>query len=155
MVAVLDTNIIVDLLRNRGESPAKILAYTDLCIPGTVVGELLYGADISAKPAENRRDVLSFTSKCRLLEHDFSVFDAYARIRKYLKEKGRPIPENDIWIAAAALAFDMKLITKDPHFAQIDFLSFEFWNYPPFAASKKHWNTSSSCSKMESRCGID
>jgi tRNA(fMet)-specific endonuclease VapC len=44
-----------------------------------------------------------------------------------LREKGQPIPENDIWIAAIAQQHDLTLVTKDAHFNVIDHLKIEKW----------------------------
>jgi len=127
MVAVFDTNIIVDLLRRQREAPTKILGYTEIYIPSTVVGELLFGASISAKPMESHQKVHSFLSKCKILDQTIAVAESYAVVRKYLQSKGKPIPENDLWIAAAAYSTSLKLVTRDAHFANIDFLNVEFW----------------------------
>lgn len=127
MVAAFDTNIIIDLLRKQREAPTKILAYTEIYLPTTVVGELLFGAAISAKPTESRADVLFFLRKGKVLDQNMMVAEAYVEVRKHLQLKGRPIPENDIWIAATAHAYGLKLITRDQHFANIDFLNVEFW----------------------------
>lgn len=127
MVVALDTNIVVDLLRKRNEAPHKIHAYNELYLPVTVCGELFFGAAISAKPVESKQDVMIFLAKCKLLDYDLSVAESYAEIRKHLQTKGRPIPENDVWIAATAVAYGLKLITRDQHFSNIDFLDVEFW----------------------------
>lgn len=127
MVAAFDTNIVVDLLRKQREAPTKILTYTEIYIPMTVVGELLFGAAISSKPPESRADVMSLLSKGTLLEQNMMVVEAYVDIRKHLQLKGKPIPDNDIWIAATAHAFGLKLVTRDQHFANIEFLDVEFW----------------------------
>ena len=44
----------------------------------------------------------------------------YGEIKNSLKEKGKPIPENDIWIAAIAKEHNLVLITKDKHFKLVD-----------------------------------
>ncbi|MCK6695657.1 MAG: PIN domain-containing protein [Thermoanaerobaculia bacterium] len=88
---------------------------------------IAFGAALSAKPAENKRDVLLFIGKCTILEYDLSIAESYAEVRKNLQAKGKPIPENDIWIAAAAIAFGLKLITRDQHFSNIGLLNAEFW----------------------------
>ena len=49
----------------------------------------------------------------------------YAKTRMALKQKGRPIPENDIWIAASCLEHDITLITNDTHFKWIEGLTVE------------------------------
>jgi len=45
----------------------------------------------------------------------------------HLRLKGRPIPENDLWIAAMALEHDLVLATRDAHFGEIDNLKVEMW----------------------------
>lgn len=44
-----------------------------------------------------------------------------------LKRKGKPIPENDVWIAACALQHDLILVTRDGHFEYVEGLRFESW----------------------------
>jgi tRNA(fMet)-specific endonuclease VapC len=44
-----------------------------------------------------------------------------------LRLKGRPIPENDVWIAAIALQHDLTLITRDMHFGEIENLKTAVW----------------------------
>jgi len=127
MVAILDANIVVGLLRNQREAPVKILDYLEIFIPITVVGELLFGTAISAKPDQNKKLVLAFLAKCKLIDQNIQVAEAYVLVRQHLQRKGMPIPENDVWIAAVALAIDVKLITRDHHFAHIDLIKVEFW----------------------------
>jgi predicted nucleic acid-binding protein len=40
----------------------------------------------------------------------------YATIRQALRERGRPIPSNDAWIAALALQHGLPLLSRDTHF---------------------------------------
>lgn len=128
MVAAFDTNIIVDIFRDKGESPQKILLYAEVYLPLVVAGELLFGAYLSANPAKTLPQVQDFINQSKVLLPQPDVAEHYALIRKHLKEKGTPIPENDIWIAATAHSFGLKLITRDQHFSQIDFLNVEFWS---------------------------
>lgn len=51
----------------------------------------------------------------------------YARLRLQLKTKGKPIPENDLWIAASCLEHDVKLAAVDGHFDAIDDLQRLVW----------------------------
>ncbi len=53
--------------------------------------------------------------------------DNYALIKTSLLNKGNPIPENDIWIAAIAKQYYLTLITNDKHFSVIEGLDFEMW----------------------------
>jgi tRNA(fMet)-specific endonuclease VapC len=51
----------------------------------------------------------------------------YGNIKEQLRQMGRPIPENDIWIAAIALLFDSILVSRDEHFSTVQGLTVEFW----------------------------
>ena len=43
----------------------------------------------------------------------------YGEMKHSLRVKGRPLPENDIWIAAIALQYDLTLVTRDAHFQEV------------------------------------
>ncbi|MBI3264252.1 MAG: PIN domain-containing protein [Acidobacteria bacterium] len=66
-------------------------------------------------------------AKCRILDITAATADVYARLRLTLKTKGKPIPENDLWIAALCVEHQVKLAAVDGHFDAIDGLQrFEF-----------------------------
>lgn len=44
----------------------------------------------------------------------------YARLRLDLKTKGKPIPENDLWIAALCVEHQVKFTAVDGHFDAVD-----------------------------------
>ncbi len=127
MVAILDANIVVDYLRNQGNTISKVQKYAEICLPAIVCGELLFGASISGNPTKHQEKVSEFIGRRRILIADLGVAQQYAEVRKHLQFKGKPIPENDVWIAATAHAYGLKLITRDQHFVHIDFLDVEFW----------------------------
>jgi len=127
MVAILDSNIVVDYLRNKDDTVKKVEIYHEIYLPVIVCGELLFGAAISGNPLKHQEKTQAFISRSRILVADLNVAQQYAEVRKHLQAKGRPIPENDIWIAATAHTYGFKLITRDQHFANIDFLNVEFW----------------------------
>ncbi len=45
--------------------------------------------------------------------------ERYGARVKALRERGRRVPTNDVWIAAAALCADARLLTADSHFADV------------------------------------
>jgi predicted nucleic acid-binding protein len=49
-----------------------------------------------------------------------SIAEVYARERSLLRSNGLLIPDNDIWIAATAIAHNLQLVSGDEHFARID-----------------------------------
>jgi tRNA(fMet)-specific endonuclease VapC len=51
----------------------------------------------------------------------------YGVIKNALRAKGRPIPENDIWIAAIAMQYHLTLVARDGHFQEVDGLVVGQW----------------------------
>lgn len=98
--------------------PAAIQT-TDFALPVTVAGELLFGAQNSGRPAENLQNYRSFILDTQVLLLDALATEHYAEIRLALKQQGRPIPENDMWIAAICRANDVPLLTFDKHFGYV------------------------------------
>jgi predicted nucleic acid-binding protein len=45
--------------------------------------------------------------------------ERYALIREYLRSAGRPVPTNDIWIAASAMELGLRVLTLDRHYLSI------------------------------------
>lgn len=60
---------------------------------------------------------------CKILEVDVSVSESYGTIKSALAKKGTPIPENDIWIAATAIRYDLSLYAVDNHFTLVENLN--------------------------------
>ena len=119
MVA-LDTNVAVAINNGRPREVAWVKTLTVVCLPTPVLGELLYGAANSARAAANRQQVLRLRALCQLLPVDEVVAEQYAIVRLALKARGRPIPENDVWIAAVCLGHGVPLATADAHFSAVD-----------------------------------
>jgi len=70
-------------------------------------------------------------SNSRLVSCDLGVAREYGRLKQLLKEKGRPLPENDIWIAAMAKHHGMVLVTRDRHFREVADLHIADWGAHP------------------------
>ena len=60
------------------------------------------------------------SARTHIINHDINTAVFYAHIIKLLKEKGTPIPTNDVWIAATAMQHGLTLHTLDKHFDAID-----------------------------------
>jgi tRNA(fMet)-specific endonuclease VapC len=96
-------------------------------IPSIAVGELFYGARKSSRVEENIRKIENFVGESAILSCDLETAKQYGIVKEFLRGKGRPIPENDIWIAALAIQHDLTLISRDSHFEGIDGLSIAVW----------------------------
>src|SRR5258706_2984209 len=121
--AILDTNVAIALLNAEPGIEASLQSFVTLCLAATVVGELLFGALNSNRPTENVERVQKLVDRSETLDVTAATSRVYAELRIDLKKKGRPIPENDLWIAAAAVEHVLPLATRDVHFAQIGRLS--------------------------------
>jgi predicted nucleic acid-binding protein len=62
-----------------------------------------------------------------VLHVDRSTASQYAAIRGALKQRGRPIPSNDAWIAALALQHRMPVVSRDAHFDEVSGLERVAW----------------------------
>ncbi len=124
---LLDTNAVI-ALQQRDTDLLKLLENEeDIFVPAVVIGELYYGAYKSGRPEENRQTVATFAAARVILNSDAGTGDAYGQIKYALRLKGRPIPENDIWIAALTLQYDCILISRDTHYDEIENLRTRQW----------------------------
>lgn len=115
----LDTNIAIALLNGNPEIIKNIQSFESIYLPVTVCGELLFGAKNSTKSKTNLELYRSFINACAILDTNTIVAEEYSDIRLELKQKGNPIPENDIWIAALCRVYGIPLYTLDKHFSNI------------------------------------
>ena len=115
----LDTSVAIDVLADRAESLTS-QPITEFVLPVPVVGELRYGALNSRRADENVAEVERLAARCRILDITLATAEVYARLRLDLKKKGKPIPENDLWIAALCVEHQVKLAAVDSHFDAVD-----------------------------------
>lgn len=123
----IDTNAVI-AYREGNYNIGNLIENADLLfLPVIVFGELLYGAINSTQVHKNKQAVQILLSYSILIPIDESIAIRYANIRFNLKNIGRPIPENDIWIAASCLELDLPLLTIDSHFDHIQDLKVIKW----------------------------
>lgn len=91
-------------------------------IPVIVIGEYTGGlkqSRIQASLEEWLDAVLSSVSVV-VLPVTFATAQWYGEIKGALARKGRPIPQNDMWIAALALEYELPVLSRDTHFDRVD-----------------------------------
>lgn len=93
----------------------------------TVLGELFFGVEKSSRVEENLERLQHLRTVFPVLVCDDETARHYGIIRYALLRKGRPIPDNDIWIAASARQHGLTLATRDGHFDYVDGLITETW----------------------------
>ncbi len=123
----VDTNAVIAYFSGNSLVCGLVENADTLFLPAVVLGELTYGALNSAQPQKNKQTVYKFLAQTLLIPVDESIAVRYAKTRLALKKKGCPIPENDLWIAASCLEFDVLLLSADAHFKKIDGLKVINW----------------------------
>jgi len=125
-----DTNIAIYVIKNR---PINALASFNhhagqMCISAITLAELLHGAEKSAKPEHNLRQVEDFVSRLDVLEYSSKAAAHYSDIRADLERKGTPIGVNDLHIAGHARSEGLMLITNNlREFERVEGLRLDNW----------------------------
>lgn len=122
MRLLLDTNAYSLLMRGHDQVAQLVRTSRELLLSVVVVGELMYGFRRGTRLERNLADLRSFLDNPRtsLIEVGSVTADRYSRIAAALRAKGRPIPSNDVWIAAHAMETGADLVSADQHFEHID-----------------------------------
>jgi len=122
---LIDTNIYSYALKGDDGVVEVLRKAEQIGISVISIGELLSGFKGGGREQKNREELENFLDSSRVvvypLDEDTSEF--YAEIINNLREIGKPVPTNDIWIAAVAFQNGLKLFTKDNHFKAIAGLS--------------------------------
>jgi predicted nucleic acid-binding protein len=123
---LLDTNVISALMRAdaRMASWLSLIGADDrvaICTIGR--GEILFGLERLA-PGRRRTDLEAKAGKlfaalpCEPIPA--AAGDRYAEVKISQQRRGLPLDENDLWIAATALAMDATLVSRDSDFQAIE-----------------------------------
>jgi tRNA(fMet)-specific endonuclease VapC len=91
------------------------------------LAELCAGAFRSQRVEENLVRLAGLLEDVPLLAFDRPAAFAYGRLSAHLRSLGRPIPTNDMQIAAIALTRGLVLLTRDRHFDDVPDLTTESW----------------------------
>ncbi len=123
---LLDTSVIIPLFRGEPIVQERLGQADRVFLSVVVLGELHFGAEGSAR-AEEQLDQIQAFAACTQLACDAETARHYGRIKQNLRRRGRPIPENDLWIAATAVQHELVLVTRDEHFHEVEALTTERW----------------------------
>ncbi|HLE40564.1 MAG TPA: type II toxin-antitoxin system VapC family toxin [Nitrospirota bacterium] len=124
---LLDANIIIALFAQETAVHERLTTAEEVFVPCVAVGELYFGAYKSLRVPENLSRIDEFAVDNLVLSCTADTARKYGEIKNRLKEKGQPIPENDIWIAAIARQHGLTLVTRDAHFDAVENLKVEVW----------------------------
>ena len=116
---VVDTNVLIRFLSGEERYRHAFDGYAKILVPSVVVGEYKCGLEASTARGRRQQSALEkFLGKAcvECVPVGENATDWYAEIFRVLKKLGTPIPQNDMWIAAVAMAAGAVVLTDDAHF---------------------------------------
>ena len=122
MKVLLDSNAYSQLMRGRKQVSRVVRGAEEVLLSAVVLGELLYGFRHGSRYERNARGMRAFLDNpyVSLVPVGETTADRYSRIAASLRAKGRPIPTNDVWIAAHAMETGADLVSADRHFEHVE-----------------------------------
>jgi tRNA(fMet)-specific endonuclease VapC len=124
---LLDTNVIIALFGGEAALENELGQADEVFVPAIVLGELYFGARKSGRVEENLARIDEFALISPVLACDAGTAKEFGVVKNELRRRGRPIPDNDLWIAAIARQCQLTLVTRDTHFEEIDGLKVAVW----------------------------
>jgi predicted nucleic acid-binding protein len=133
MGLVIDTSAFVALERAGASVEEALIRLADepVAMPAIVYAELLAGvllADSPARAAKRRAKVEAVVSRLALVEFGQEAASHWSELFSMLHRQGRPIPANDLAVAATAVALGFGVLVGpggEEHFGRIPNLRVE------------------------------
>jgi tRNA(fMet)-specific endonuclease VapC len=123
----LDTNIIIEVFSGNKIIAEKVYNLSPFYTSAIVLGELYIGINRVVNKKKHLQQLTGFLELCTVLDVNQITSQFFGEITASLYKKGKPIPTNDIWIAATTKQYDLTLISRDKHFSEIDGIVLESW----------------------------
>ena len=122
MRVLIDTNVYSALMAGDADVADELSRNEVVLMSPIVIGELYDGFRGGSRNVENRKTLARFLAKPRTLciPVTGTTSQWFAEIKQGLRKKGRPIPINDLWIAASCMEHGARLLSHDEHFSDID-----------------------------------
>lgn len=128
---LIDTNTVIYIRRAQPESVLRVfqkLAQGEAVISVITYGELEYGVSKTAARASARELLARIVEILPVLALPKEAATIYGAIRADLERTGRMIGNNDLWIAAHAMAAGLTLVTNnEKEFRRVARLRIENW----------------------------
>ena len=124
---ILDTNALSAFADGNEDLFRVIEDQAELAVPVVVLGEYLFGIRQSKQRARYEQWLRDNMPLFELLGLGRRTAEHYAQIRLELKEAGRPIPGNDLWIAALSREHLLPVVSRDRHFDGVRGLRLFSW----------------------------
>jgi tRNA(fMet)-specific endonuclease VapC len=113
---IVDTNALSAAADNDPIVIGVLARAEQMAIPVIVLGEFRYGIAQSRHRTTYENWLAGLLNDCMVLDIGEPATRHYADINLELKRKGKPIPTNDLWIAALCREHSIPLLSRDSHF---------------------------------------
>ena len=121
----VDTNIVVEFFRGNKKVINYLNENKNFIISAIVLGELEFGVQNAKQQQKHSNQLRDFMVAVNVINTDKETSVLYGKIKTELRKSGKPIPENDNWIAALALQHNLILVTNDAHFDSVNSLKMQ------------------------------
>jgi tRNA(fMet)-specific endonuclease VapC len=116
---IVDTNALSAAADDDLAVIAILARAGQMAIPVIVLGEYRYGIAQSRHCTTYENWLAGLLRDCSVLDINEPTTQHYAEIILDLRRKGKPIPTNDLWIAALCRQYSLPLLSRDRHFDQV------------------------------------
>jgi tRNA(fMet)-specific endonuclease VapC len=125
MRVLLDTDAYSALKRGNPVVVDIVRRSEEVLFSAVVAGELLYGFRCGNRYDTNRDELEQFVASpfVTVVPVTMATADRFSRIAVALRARGKPIPANDMWIAAQAMETGAELLSFDRHYEWVDGLA--------------------------------
>ena len=113
---ILDTNAFSAIADGEPALEAILRRAALVGIPVIVLGEYRFGIAQSRNLEHYEHWLSEYLPGFRILDIDEQTAAHYAQVRVELKKVGKPIPSNDVWIAALCRQHSLPILSRDGHF---------------------------------------
>ncbi|HEV2646913.1 MAG TPA: type II toxin-antitoxin system VapC family toxin [Acidobacteriaceae bacterium] len=113
---ILDTNALSAIADDEQEAVRLFRDAPSIELPAIVLGEYRFGIAQSRRRKDYEKWLAELIAATRVLPVDEGTTSHYAQVRSELKKQGKPIPSNDLWIAASCRQHGLPLMSQDRHF---------------------------------------
>ena len=113
---ILDTNALSAAADDDPVILTILARAEDMALPVVVLGEYRDGIALSRNRASYENWLAGLLDDCMVLDINEPTTHHYADINLELRRMGKPIPTNDMWIAALCRQHSLPLLSRDHHF---------------------------------------
>jgi tRNA(fMet)-specific endonuclease VapC len=124
---LLDSSVLILWLKQDKAIHKQLAEAAALYLSTVALRELYYGAEHPVYVKRSLAEVDKLAQSVTVLNADSTTARIYGYLKHEQRFKGLMLPDNDLWIAATAIQYNLTLAARDHHFTWIAELNLEQW----------------------------